>query len=61
MKENNVETKIVNEDLIGTNDATITQAENTAVEEKIDSMDDLLGGSGDTVIEEPKKKSNLGV
>lgn len=61
MKENNVETKIVNEDLIGTNDATIPQAENTAVEEKIDSMDDLLGGNGDTVIEEPKKKSNLGV
>ena len=61
MKENNVETKIVNEDLIGSNDATIPQAENTAVEEKIDSMDDLLGGNGDTVIEEPKKKSNLGV
>ena len=61
MKENNVETKIVNEDLIGSNDTTNLQAENTAVEEKIDSMDDLLGGNGDTVIEEPKKKSNLGV
>ena len=61
MKENNVETKIVNEDLIGSNNTTNLQAENTAVEEKIDSMDDLLGGNGDTVIEEPKKKSNLGV
>lgn len=61
MKENNVETKIVNEDLIGSNNTTNLQTENTAVEEKIDSMDDLLGGSGDTVIEEPKKKSNLGV
>ena len=61
MKENNVETKIVNEDLIGSNDTTNLQTENTAVEEKIDSMDDLLGGNGDTVIEEPKKKSNLGV
>ena len=61
MKENSAETKIVNEDLIGTNDTTNLQTENTAVEEKIDSMDDLLGGNGDTVIEEPKKKSNLGV
>lgn len=61
MKENNVETKIVNEDLIGSNNTTNLQAENTVVEEKIDSMDDLLGGNGDTVIEEPKKKSNLGV
>ena len=61
MKENNAETKIVNEDLIGSNNTTNLQAENTAVEEKIDSMDDLLGGNGDTVIEEPKKKSNLGV
>ena len=61
MKENNVETKIVNEDLIGSNNTTNLQTENTVVEEKIDSMDDLLGGNGDTVIEEPKKKSNLGV
>ncbi len=61
MKENNVETKIVNEDLIGSNNTTNLQAENTAVEEKIDSMDDLLGSNGDTIIDEPKKKSNLGV